>query len=217
LQKNDVLVSFDGKKVTGWPSLVSALQARRAGDKVPVVFYRGREKKSVTMELSRRALPEVPSTAEALAGAMHRTYIETNAELAQCFEGVSEEDASHRPAPDAWSAKETVAHLIIGERDNHAWMADLIVGQERWSDDWTGNILVRHRATAVVYSTLPALLEELGRNQAETVAMLAALPPEFVARKGSYWRLGYSLLTLADHTCEHLGQIRAAIEAARKQ
>jgi len=217
LQKNDVLVGFGGKKVTGWPSLVSVLQTRRASDKVPVVFYRGKEKKTVTMELSRRPLPEVPSTADALAEAVRKMYAGLDAELAQCFEGVSEEDASRRPAPGEWSAKETVAHLIIGERDTHAWIADLIGSQERWSDDGSGNILVRHGATAAVYSTIPALLEELQRNEAETVAMLAALPAEFVARKGSYWRLGYSLLSLADHTREHFAQIRAAIVAARKQ
>jgi len=45
--------------------------------------------------------------------------------------------------------------------------------------------------------------------------LLAALPPEFVARKGSYWRLGHNLLQLSRHTREHIGQIRAAIESAR--
>jgi len=37
-----------------------------------------------------------------------------------------------------------------------------------------------------VFSTVPALLEELKRLEAETVAMLAALPAGFVARKRTY-------------------------------
>ncbi|MBM2850103.1 MAG: hypothetical protein HW418_3045, partial [Anaerolineales bacterium] len=79
-----------------------------------------------------------------------------------------------------------------------------------------GNIQVRHDATVSAYSTAPALLEELKRHEAETVALLTALPPEFVAWKGSYWRLGHNLLQISRHTREHIGQIRATIEAARQ-
>lgn len=217
LQKDDVIVSLAGKKVAGWPTMAAALRAHRAGDEVKVAFYRGAEKRTVTMKLSPRPLPEVPAMAEALAEAVRKQYGDLDVELARCFERVSEDEAARRPAPGEWSAKEIVAHLIIGERDTHAWIADLIGGQERWSDSFTGNDLSRHRATAAIYATVPTLLEELQRNEAETVAMLAALPAEFVARKGSYWRLGYSQLSLADHTREHFGQIRAAIEAARKR
>lgn len=217
LQKDDVIVSLAGKKVAGWPTMAAALRAHRAGDEVKVVFYRGAEKRAVAMKLSPRPMPEVPAAAAALAEAVRKQYSEVDLELARCFERVSEDEAARRPAPGEWSAKEIIAHLIIGERDTHAWIAELIGGQERWSDSFIGNDLSRHSATAAVYAILPALLEELKRNEAETVAMLTALPPEFVARKGSYWRLGYSLLSLADHTREHFGQIRAAIEAARKR
>jgi len=217
LQKDDVLVSFGRKKVAGWGSVVGVLQTHRAGDEVKVIFYRGGEKRTTMLKLSPRPMPEVPATAEALAEAVRKQYGDLDAELAQCFDGVSEDETARRPASGEWSAKEIVAHLIIGERDTHAWIADLIGGQERWTDSFIGNDLSRHRATAAIYATLPALLEERKRNEAETVAMLAALPAEFVARKGSYWRLGYSQLSLADHTREHFGQIRAAIEAASKQ
>jgi hypothetical protein len=71
--------------------------------------------------------------------------------------------------------------------------------------------------TTAVYPTLAAVLEELKRNEAEVVAALTALPLEFVARKGSYWRLGHSLLQLASHTHEHLEQIKAALEAGQKK
>jgi ribosomal protein L17 len=59
------------------------------------------------------------------------------------------------------------------------------------------------------------LLEELQRNEQETAAMLAALPEEFVARKGGYWRVGYSVLQAPDHTRMHFEQIREAVAAAR--
>ena len=44
--------------------------------------------------------------------------------------------------------------------------------------------------------------------------MLAALPAEFVAHRGTYWRLGRSLLEGVqppNHVQEHTAQIRAAI------
>ncbi len=219
LQKDDVIVSLGGKRATTFSTLVTALQGRRAGDKVKVVFYRGSEKKTVTMELSPRALPEVPATSAALADAVSKKYTEIDAEFVKCFQGVSEAEADHAPAPGEWSAKEAVAHLIATERENHAGIADLINDDERWSDNSKNptNVPARIRATVRAFSTVPALLEELKRNEAETVAILAALPSEFVAHKGTYWRLGYYLLQLPDHAREHLAQMRAAIEAARKR
>jgi len=217
LQKDDVIVGLGGKKVTGWPALIGALQPRHAGDKVAVVFCRGSEKKRVTMELSRRPLPEVPSTPEALSEAVRKTQAELDAELARCFEGVSEAGASHRPAPGEWSATETVAHLIANEREVHGWIADLINGDERWSDENPTNVPARIAATVAAFPTVSALLEELKRNEAETIAMIAALAPEFVAHKASYWRLGHNLLQLPDHARTHFNQIRAALEAARKK
>lgn len=215
LQRDDVFVGLAGKKITGWTSLINIMQAHRAGDTIPVVFYRGKEKKKTTMTLSARPLPEVPPTPPELAEAVRKNYAELDAELAHCFEGVSEAEAGHHPAPGEWNTKENLAHLIVDERDRHAWIDELINGEEPSYDGFAGNIQVRHKAIVSAYPSAPALLEELKRHEAETVALLAALPPEFVARRGSYWRLGHNLLQLSRHTREHIGQIRAAIESAR--
>jgi uncharacterized protein YndB with AHSA1/START domain len=67
LRKDDVIVEIDEKALTDYPSLANALNGHRAGDKVEVVFYRGAEKKNILMELSRRPLPDMPPTIEALA------------------------------------------------------------------------------------------------------------------------------------------------------
>ena len=214
LQKDDVVVSIGGTKTPGWTSLAAALQKHRAGDKVPVVFYRDGDRQTVTMELSRRPLPEVPPTPAGLAEAVRRINAEVEPEIEQCFTGVSDAEASHRPEPGEWSAKETLGHIIAGERDNHLWIAGLVSGQE--PDTFPDNVTARYSGMSAVYS-ISALLDELKRNQAETVAMLAALPPEFVARKGSYWRIGYNLLQPPSHTRDHFVQMRAAIEAARRQ
>jgi uncharacterized protein YndB with AHSA1/START domain len=216
LRKDDVIVRLGGKKIAGSASFVSAMQSHRAGDKVVVAFYRGPEKKTVTMELSPRPLPELPSSAEALADAARKMYASMDAELARCLEGVSEAEALHQPAPGEWSVKETLAHLVIDQREWHVWITDLITGDERWSDINPTNVPARLAAAMIAFPTAPLLVEELKRHEAETVAMLAALPPEFMAHRGSCWRLGYITLVSPDHFQTHLGQIRAAIEVARK-
>jgi hypothetical protein len=216
LQQDDVVVGIAGAEVTEWASLTTALEAHHAGDQVEMVYYRGAEKKSATMELSGRPLPEVPATAEALAEAVRQTYQELDTELSAFLADVSEEEAAHHPAPDEWSVKETLAHLIAGERGFHQWITDLIGDSEPWYDRWGGNVPARHEALLSVYPTLPVLLEELKRGEAETVALLMVLPPEFVARKGSFTRLGYYLLEMPGyHTRTHLDQMRQAVEAAR--
>ena len=57
-------------------------------------------------------------------------------------------------------------------------------------------------------------------SQEEIADMLAALPAEFVAHCGTYWRLGRSLLESVqppNHIEEHTAQIQAAIAAAEEQ
>ena len=168
------------------------------------------------MALSRRPLPQIPETAEGLEQAVRQIYNEGDRELAACFEGVTEPEASRPPAPGEWSAKEALAHLIHGERDTQSWIDDLVSGHERWVDDLGGNPHARVHATVSLYPTAEALRAELQRAEAETLALLAALPPEFVARKGSYWRLAHNFLQGISHTVEHAAQIRASIQAARK-
>jgi len=218
LQKDDVLVSLGGKPATDFPTLVNALQDRRAGDTVEVVFYRHGEKKVVPMKLSPRPIPEVPPTPAALAEAMRQAYADFQTELAACLAGITEAEAAHHPAPGEWNALETIGHLIAVERENQTWITDLLNDDERWSDRFENPTAVPARvgATAAAYPTLAALAEELQHSQAEVVAMLAALPPEFVAHKGSFWRLGQNLLQQPlDHVREHCAQVRAAVQAAR--
>jgi len=217
LQAGDVIISLDGKPATDWTSLTNALQAHRAGDKVEVMFYRGAEKRSIPMVLSRRPMPDIPMNPSGLAQAVRQRYAESDARLREFFKGVTEEQASYKPGPQEWSAKEVLAHFIHGERYTGNWIEELIAGQERWADDWAGNLHERVRATVKAYPTVPDLLQELERTEMETVSLLADLPAYFVARKGSYWRLAHSLLEDPYHLNQHLEQMQASIEAARNK
>ncbi|MFC1463216.1 MAG: SRPBCC domain-containing protein [Candidatus Brachytrichaceae bacterium NZ_4S206] len=211
LQQGDVILSVSGKKTPSWNAIGAALNGHSAGDKVKVVFRRDGKTMNATVTLSARPMPEVPATAEALAEIVARKYTEVNRDLTQAFKGVSEEKAARAPAPGGWSARHVLAHLIAEERNLHTWLTDMIAGNEPWYDGETGALRIRLDAVINGFPTVQALLTELKRNEAETVALLNALPDEFVARKGSYRRLALRMLSWPDHAREHLSQIIAAV------
>jgi uncharacterized damage-inducible protein DinB len=138
--------------------------------------------------------------------------------LAKLFEGLSESEAERRPAPDAWSIKELVAHLVACERDFQSWVADMlndnVVGD---SLEFRPNVNERLRVMVERFGTLAALMQELSRSQAETAALLAALPDAFVARKHLYRRVAeWMLLYVPIHYREeHWGQMQATIQSAK--
>ena len=215
LQEGDVIVSIGGKAVVDWPSLTSALQGRRAGDEVQVDFYRGSQRRQVQMTLSGRPMHPIPATVEELADAVRDRYAHIDSELSELFAGVTEAQSAQRIAPDAWSAREVLAHLIHSERGWQTWMADLVNDQEAWYDQGVSNLQARIEATLDAFPTSAELLEELQRMNAETAAFVAHLPPSFLEqRKASYWRMAYLLVEAPYHTRAHLAQKREAIAAA---
>jgi hypothetical protein len=217
LRKDDVIVGMAGHTITDWPSLTNALSGQRAGNKVEVVFYRGLEKKSVTMELSRRPLPDVPASVPALTEAIRARYAALQPQLDALLEGVSETESAYKPTPDAWSVKEILAHLIHTERDGQANVGDILGSQTRWSDDYAGNLAARTNATLSAFPTLAELRAELQYLQAESVALYEYIPPEFPEeRKGAWWGLCYYAVEPPYHDLSHYEQIKAALDAARK-
>jgi uncharacterized protein YndB with AHSA1/START domain len=217
LQSGDVIVEIAGRSVTDWGSLSAALQVHHAGDTVKVIFYRGGEKKKLDMKLSGRPLPEIVWEPEALAEEARKEYAQIETELERLFEGMSEEQAAFRPTPGDWSAKDTLAHLIHSERGWQQWVGEMVGGHQPFYDDWGGNIRARNAATLAAFPTLAELIAELKRLHRESTALLANLPADFVARKGTYWFLAYSVLEDPYHFYSHLEQMRAAIEAAPKE
>ncbi len=216
LKSDDVLVGLAGKEVTGGASLTNGLQRLQAGAEVEVEFYRGNEKKSVNMKLSRRPMHDIPDSPKALAKEVEEKYANMESTLDNFFENITEEHATFKPAPDVWSAKENLAHLIHSERGWHSWITDLVSGFEPMYDDYGGNPQARVEATLQAYPTIAELREELRRNCAETVAFLEKLPEKFVARKGSYWRLAYEIVDQPYHFNSHLDQMRNAVKKAHE-
>lgn len=217
LQKDDVVVSLAGKEIANYETLATALQGQRAGDKVEVVFYRGPEKKSVQMELSRRPMRELPASVQSLGEAVRQRYQALQSELDLFFAGIREDEASYKPTPNEWSVKEILAHLIQGERDGQNYVTSVLGGQEFWSDDFAGNLQARITATVDAYPSLAELLAELKRSYQETVALYASFPADFPQqRKASFWRLAYGVLETPFHEQDHYAQMKAAIDASHQ-
>lgn len=215
LREGDVIVGIDDETVRDWPTLTSALQRLRAGDEVNVIFYRGPERREARMKLSGRPLHEIPQTVEELADAVRDRYAYIDSQLSELFDGVTEAQSARRVAPDAWSAREVLAHLIHSERGWQAWMSDVMNGQEASYDDWGNNLQTRIEATLDAFPTTGELLEELRRLNAETAAFVSHLPEAFLQeRKASYWRMAYQLLEPPHHLQAHMEQMREAIGAS---
>jgi len=217
LQKDDVLVEMAGHPITNdFNTLPIAIAGKKGGDKIEVGFYRGPEKKTVMMELSKRPMPEVPFNPTELAQRIRELNEAGLAEVEKCFEGVSDAQAMAHADEKEWSALETVAHLIHGERFNQIFLTGLVDGYEPVTDGFGSNVNAQVQATVKANPSIALMLSELRRAMEETLAYVSFLPDDFLFNKASYYRFGSVLLQPTIHTSAHTQQIKDAISAARK-
>ncbi len=218
MRGNDVLVSVNGEPVVDYPNLVAATQDKRAGDTVEVAFYRGSDYRTAAMVLSARWLPEIPPTPADLAAALRSMNAGLMEELRQAVEGVPQEQAEARPGSHDWSALEVMAHLVVNERETHAWLADMINDDERFSDRYTNATSVNARVDAVVavHPTIEEMLKAVRDALTETEQIVANMPEEATVHRGNYWRIAHNLVQNDQHWHEHVEQIQAALEHAKQ-
>jgi len=216
LQKDDVVVEIDGHEIkSDGTSFPAAIAGKVGGDSVSVTFYRGPEKKTVQMELSKRPMTEVPFDPGELAKRVRPKYQEALAALRDALDDATDAEAATRPVPQEWSALDVLAHILQGERGLQFYIVDMVSGYERTGDDWGGNVDAHMRATVAAYPTIETMLGAIERAQFETLALVEGLGPEAVADKGSFYRYGNWLLNSDSHIVTHIPQIEAAIAAAR--
>lgn len=217
LQKGDVVVEIGGQPTGDWSALHHALAQHKAGDTVDVTLYRNGAQQRVAMPLSGRPIPEIPPTADALADAVYERLTAAYRGYVEVLADVPDDVAARRPSPGEWSVNEILAHLIHGERGTARWIAELLGGEEPLYDGWGGNIEEPIAATAESYGSLQGLVDELDRGYREVTALIRRLPDEFVAQRGRYWRLAWSLLEGTTHMDTHLDQVKATIEQATER
>ncbi len=213
LVNEDILVKLGGVAVKDFNSLQAATAPHRAGDTVPLEFYRQGEKHSVAMTLSHRPRPAVPATPATFAAALREQYDGLDAELAEILAGVDDTLAAFKPN-GLWSAKELLAHLITSERAQQMAVASSIDGNSL--SGWPNNTPAWVASVAESY-TLDELVDLWHAAEAETVKLVEHLPADTVANKAVYLGIGQSLLMgFPNHTRNHYGELRRILTAARE-
>ncbi len=215
IQANDVIVELDGRAIRGWSDLGAVLQRRRAGDTIPMVFYRGKERRQAEVQLSARPSPATPLDPRAFARELREVNAKVIEEIRAVFEGVSEAEAEFAPEGE-WSATEILAHLIVEEDWYLHWIGLFLSDAEaQWADN-SKNRREQLQAVIQLSPTIGELLQRLVRDQETTASLLEASQEALGARKGVMWRLGVQFLHFpGSHAREHMEQIKKTLEAAR--
>jgi uncharacterized protein YndB with AHSA1/START domain len=212
LQKDDVLVELNGKPITGYHGLTGILAKEKPGEIIEVGYYRGKEKKTTSVKLSPRPVPNVVFSLPEMVQIVESMYAEGDQFLADTVGSVTESEAVFKPHPTEWNIREVVAHLIHNEQDWHLAIHKLLADEPFF---YPPNVQARIEATVAVYPTIPELMNVFKMAEAETLALLRRLPDEFVSQKDKYWFLFYNQLQFNGHLKEHLMQINDILTAIR--
>lgn len=204
LEKGDLVTKLAGSPLERIETLLQVLSRQKMGTQVEVEFYRGPEKHVVFLELMPLPVPQVPETHAELIQTLEDSYAVEYHKLQEALANITDETAAWKPAPEEWSIKEILAHLIHTERDNQVGMHTLLLDEDF---EWVDNTLERGVATIAAYPSIAELMDEVARSQKETIHFLKVLPQSFLARKGSYWKVAQNLLTNDTHMEEHTEQI----------
>jgi uncharacterized protein YndB with AHSA1/START domain len=213
---DDIIIGLDGQDITGAATFSGFIQRKKAGDKVKVTYYRCGEKKTTTMTLSGRPIPLIPLSGVELSKQVAPVYKKYEAEIESLLKDAKDDECNQKPASTEWSANEILAHLIHSELGFQNAMSDIIGGHESSYDDWGGNIQAHIDGTVATFITKDELFIELKNHNAETLNMLAHIPPEFISHKGKFWKLAFQANQNSYHLQSHLEQMQAAIQSARK-
>lgn len=141
-----------------------------------------------------------------------------NTRLTQAFDGVPEEVAGRHPASDAWSMKDILAHLAINERQNVAWIAEMVrLEKPSLIDVFTETLSQKIAAIHAVAPHTLALLSLLFKEQWETLAFMSTLKDADLERTGIWMGEETTVAELArgieSHYNLHLNQIRETRQA----
>lgn len=122
--------------------------------------------------------------------------------VAALVNGRTEEQLRARAAPDAWSAKQIVAHLADAARIYHERLARIATEARPLLPGYDEAALAIERNYQEMDSA--TLVPEIRRWRGQTAALLAALPVAAWQRSGVHAETGeMNLIQLAAHMIEH--------------
>ncbi len=216
LQVGDILIKLENKPITNYNTLVDSIMGYKAGDEVEVTFYRDAQKLIRKIRLSAMALPEIYDSPQKLADSLSTNQSKICDEMMAMLRGITDSEASFRPAIDEWSIKEIIAHLIHSERDQQLWIHNMVQGIEPQYDDEPHNLMARVQATVALYPSLPQLLELLRASLKETSGLIANLPQDVTSNKSVFWNLSFVCMEYGLHFRSHSDQIENNLKLVRE-
>ncbi len=214
--EGDVLFEMDHQLIRDYYALAQVIAPHQAGDTIHVAWFRGKDRHDADLILSGRPHPQIPATLAELAEEARQIYARLDGELAEMLDGITEQAAEYRPAETEWNTKEILAHLINTERSMQIWVINIAEGTQ--FNNWASNNHHLVKSIVDIYPTLPLLLAELRRAEAQTVALLQRLPEEIVTHKGTFHNIVTTLNKegLSVHTRLHFETIKKLIEEGMK-
>jgi len=208
LQKGDVIVRAGRQKIRGEQDLMKAYLTWKAGQRVPFAVIRAGKRKTITVELGTRPVPEIPGDPAALIEQVRQTHEQAIAALRTAVLMVTDEQAGLAPAEGEWSVKQVLAHLSAAERAFHAWIANMLIGEQT---PITGNLPEQFAAILASAPTVSALVDRFEHDLTESRAIVASLTPEHRANKWRYRQVAQMLVAFGPHTQDHIEQIQKTV------
>lgn len=215
LLAGDILIALNGERIAGLSEFQRIADTLTIGQVVAVEYEREDNPFITDMTMQARPVAAVQPSPAALVEILRSRNDAALAELDALTAAARPEELEQRPAADAWSVADNIAHLIFTERWLHAWVWGLMAGvyAVRWPDNNPAQI----SGILAAYPGCAALRAELGRAFDATYGTILALTPEQVAHTPNWTLINSQFTELLDHTQEHLQQIRETLEALRQK
>lgn len=212
LRARDLITAIDGQATPDFEALITIMQRHEAGEKVAVDYLRGSERRNVTLELLPRPQSDFPDAEGFLPWARER-YAQAEQSVRSAVAGLSDERAGRKPAPEEWSVKDTLAHLISGEQATDYFLGELILGGSIMGAKGNPDVLPEKLAgIQAAAPTLDGLVEYLALHMHQTLGTMSAMRAEIVTNRARYHRLSEWVVDMLDHVNEHVDQIKNTLD-----
>jgi uncharacterized damage-inducible protein DinB len=140
-------------------------------------------------------------------------------QLEDALKGITEAEATYRPAPDAWCIRELLGHLRDAAEVYHKRLYMMSTQTDPVLEPYDQDAFAREHG--YLTRDIGEMLSELRADRAKTVLLLTSLVNWNWARTGQHLESGRTSIRqivehMVDHEAGHLGEIHRLRAAAAK-